>query len=81
MRNLEAHATPSDETADVCGHPQLIEIYSYMTGHLGAGEIGNIFTNDVGTDRDAITGLRAPTHVRPFSLSAIVLRLWLTEPL
>ncbi|POY69925.1 hypothetical protein BMF94_7057 [Rhodotorula taiwanensis] len=40
----------------------LIEIYSYMTGHLGAGEIGNIFTNDVGTDRDAITGLRAPTH-------------------
>ncbi|GAA5864677.1 hypothetical protein JCM3774_006038 [Rhodotorula dairenensis] len=39
-----------------------IEIYTFMTGLLENRQVENIYTNDVGTDRDAVTGLRAPTH-------------------
>jgi hypothetical protein len=41
-----------------------------MTGRVKDRDMNNIIANDVGGDVDALTGLRAPTHVRlPFSPS------------
>ncbi|GAA6041202.1 hypothetical protein NBRC10512_008205 [Rhodotorula toruloides] len=39
-----------------------IEIHTYLTATIKAHDMLNIFANDVGSDRDAITQLRAPTH-------------------
>ncbi|CAJ0907827.1 16522_t:CDS:2 [Entrophospora sp. SA101] len=41
---------------------QFIEIHTYLTGQLRKSEIGNIYTNDDGTLKDTITGLKSPTH-------------------
>ncbi|GAA6022932.1 hypothetical protein JCM8202_000275 [Rhodotorula sphaerocarpa] len=43
-------------------HENVIEVCSFVTGHLEDADIDNIFTNDVGRDRDVVTGLKAPTH-------------------
>lgn len=39
-----------------------IEINIYLTAKLKEDEMNNIFVQDVGADKDAITSLRAPTH-------------------
>ncbi|CAG8718240.1 3648_t:CDS:2, partial [Ambispora leptoticha] len=41
---------------------QFIEIHTYLTGRLRHSEVRNVMVNDDGGERDAITGLRAPTH-------------------
>lgn len=38
-----------------------IEIHTYLTAKIKADDATNIMVNDVNADRDAITGLRAPT--------------------
>ncbi|GAA5979498.1 hypothetical protein JCM10908_002948 [Rhodotorula pacifica] len=43
-------------------YENFIEIYTFMTGRLEDRQVENIYTNDVGTGRDAVTGLKAPTH-------------------
>lgn len=40
-----------------------IEIHTYLTGKIKEDDLNNIFTNDVGGERDTVTDLRAPTHV------------------
>ncbi|CAG8495043.1 6173_t:CDS:2 [Dentiscutata erythropus] len=40
---------------------QFIEIRTYLTGRLRDSEVRNIYTNDGGI-KDAVTGLRSPTH-------------------
>lgn len=39
-----------------------IEISIYLTAKLKEDEMNNIYVQDVGAERDAITSLRAPTH-------------------
>jgi NADPH oxidase len=39
-----------------------IEINIYLTAKIKEDEMNNIFVQDVGADKDAITSLRAPTH-------------------
>ncbi|CAG8478625.1 10071_t:CDS:2 [Ambispora gerdemannii] len=41
---------------------QFIEIHAYLTGRLRHSEVRNVMVQDDGGERDAITGLRAPTH-------------------
>ncbi|PSR84362.1 ferric reductase like transmembrane component [Coniella lustricola] len=41
---------------------QRIEIHTYLTARIKADDATNIMINDVNSDKDAITGLRAPTN-------------------
>ncbi|POS85983.1 Riboflavin synthase [Erysiphe pulchra] len=40
----------------------IIEIHTYLTARIKADDATNIMINDANADRDAITGLRAPTN-------------------
>ncbi|OBT94757.1 hypothetical protein VE01_06231 [Pseudogymnoascus verrucosus] len=47
------------EAQDMDNH---IEIHTYLTAKIQADDATNIMINDANADRDAITGLRAPTN-------------------
>jgi len=47
------------EAQDMDNH---IEIHTYLTAKIKADDANNIMINDVNSDKDAITGLRAPTN-------------------
>ncbi|ERF70729.1 hypothetical protein EPUS_05081 [Endocarpon pusillum Z07020] len=47
------------EAQDLQNH---IEIHTYLTAKIKPDDATNIMINDVNSDRDAITGLRAPTN-------------------
>ncbi|KAI9676836.1 MAG: hypothetical protein M1817_006675 [Caeruleum heppii] len=47
------------EAQDMDNH---IEIYTYITARIQNDDATNIMINDVNADRDAVTGLRAPTN-------------------
>ncbi|KFX98507.1 hypothetical protein O988_04301, partial [Pseudogymnoascus sp. VKM F-3808] len=47
------------EAQDMDNH---IEIHTYLTAKIKADDATNIMINDANADRDAITGLRAPTN-------------------
>jgi NADPH oxidase len=47
------------EAQDMDNH---IEIHTYLTAKIKADDATNIMINDVNSDKDAITGLRAPTN-------------------
>lgn len=47
------------EAQDMDNH---IEIHTYLTAKIKVDDATNIMINDVNADRDAITGLRAPTN-------------------
>lgn len=41
---------------------QNIEIMTYVTQKLKDNDLTNIMVADVGSEKDAVSGLRAPTH-------------------
>ncbi|KAG9249183.1 ferric reductase NAD binding domain-containing protein [Calycina marina] len=47
------------EAQDMDNH---IEIHTYLTAKINVADATNIMINDVNSDRDAISGLRAPTN-------------------
>ncbi|GAA94526.1 hypothetical protein E5Q_01178 [Mixia osmundae IAM 14324] len=48
-----------------------VEIHTYVTQRLKEAELNNLMIADVGSERDSITGLKAPTHFGRPNWSAI----------